>query len=400
MKEYLKLLSIEDCDEITEYIFFHEEYAGIYHKSFLSVRQEWIQIILHLVPSSTKLPLYKHMKACQCVSQMAIQEDTSEVLEQSRDGIVSPIPLREHYSRLLLFEKNADKSVKDMMEIAVKDGLNINEILFALRLLEKAYQMNANESVKEYIQCRIEGYVEEVRESLRDVSEWLMEWFNDMLNHEKPLLKECSQTIQLTLKSLYSSCGSDSMKLSLESLCQSILFIITVQGVEDPSLTLTLTQIISACLTEGRLTLTHSSLDSLAESLIELLEHSDSHSFLPLIHTSEILLERLVVPSAYISFLPSISLSDILPLFTQSQSILAYASRHFFFDSLALARTHAFTSHSPQFPTLTIRPHSRELQQSLCYSGLATLLRIDNYVDALFFSLSPLFVGMYPLLII
>ena len=83
----------------------------------------------------------------------------------------------------------------------------------------------------------------------------------------------------------------------------------------------------------------------------------------------------------------------MLPLFTQSQAILAYAYRHSFFDALALSRTHALTSHSShQFLSFIVRSSCQELQSQLCHSAIATLLRIDHPVEAFFFILSPLFV--------
>ncbi len=393
MKEFWKLLSADVCNEITNSVFFNKEYEGIYHKSFLVIRQNWIQTMIHLAPSSMSITLYKRMKACQSVSQMAIQEDTKEILERSRNGVTSPIPLNEHYSNLLLFEQNAEKSIEELIELAVKDGLKIQEILLALHLLEKAYQMNTTDCVTNYLKKRITLYVQEETESLQTVSEWLMEWISDLFLHEKPLLKECLQTMQSSLQSLYPSCESDSTRLSLQSLCQAILFITTTQSVEDRSLTLTLTTIISTCITNGQISLTFSSLESLANSLIELLTETNSQSYLPLIHTVEILLERLVIPSSYTSLLPSITLCDMLPLFTQSQAILAYAYRHSFFDALALSRTHALTSHSShQFLSFIVRSSCQELQSQLCHSAIATLLRIDHPVEAFFFILSPLFV--------
>ena len=190
VKEFWKLLSADVCNEITNSVFFNKEYEGIYHKSFLVIRQNWIQTMIHLAPSSMSITLYKRMKACQSVSQMAIQEDTKEILERSRNGVTSPIPLNEHYSNLLLFEQNAEKSIEELIELAVKDGLKIQEILLALHLLEKAYQMNTTDCVTNYLKKRITLYVQEETESLQTVSEWLMEWISDLFLHEKPLLKE------------------------------------------------------------------------------------------------------------------------------------------------------------------------------------------------------------------
>ena len=401
------------------------------------------------------------MIACQSISAYALQQDQHYSIERSHSrsesstassqslsssssssSLLSSSPttpmtsgfFSDQYSKLLFFEKHADQSIHSLLKEASSERLGLAEIVTVMRMIEKAFDVEAHACVKDLVLQRVTLFIsssssspsstdhgEKDEETLQSLFGFLYDSCFELKDQEGDLLHDLLTSLSNTLFSLLSSSSSSSllMKKRMCSIAQGVIILISLLDITDPALSAKLVYVAVNMITNldlpNQLSSSSSSssafsLRTTADHLIQALHSTTGNlrTIWPYVHAAEIVMESQVHPEVYSTLFPSSSANEISHYLEFGQSVLSYYHRSSFYDALALSMINSISSSSPSSSMTSaqtvnmvnapMNESSLDIRQDLCSAILESFIRNGYTSEAFFFIYHPFLVGFSPLI--